>query len=89
MSGLWTSTFALGAFIGPSIAGILYDTVGFRNASMFIVVIHLLVGIGTVVFICISRPQAVYVEIKDEKLANGQLEVTQSQQTQADDSVRR
>ncbi|KAH1023700.1 hypothetical protein HUJ05_003307 [Dendroctonus ponderosae] len=89
VSGLWTSTFALGAFIGPSIAGILYDTVGFRNASMFIVVIHLLVGIGTVVFIFISRRPPVYVEIKDEKLSNGQLEATQSQQTQADDSVRR
>uniref|UniRef100_A0AAR5Q2C2 Major facilitator superfamily (MFS) profile domain-containing protein n=2 Tax=Dendroctonus ponderosae TaxID=77166 RepID=A0AAR5Q2C2_DENPD len=88
VSGLWTSTFALGAFIGPSIAGILYDTVGFRNASMFIVVIHLLVGIGTVVFIFISRRPPVYVEIKDEKLSNGQLEATQSQQTQADDSVR-
>lgn len=43
VSGLWTSTFALGAFIGPSVAGILLDNVGFRNGSMFIVLLHLVV----------------------------------------------
>lgn len=43
ISGLWTSAFALGAFIGPSVAGILLDNVGFRNGSMFIVILHLLV----------------------------------------------
>lgn len=43
ISGLWTSTFALGAFIGPSVAGILLDNIGFRNASMFIVILHFIV----------------------------------------------
>ena len=43
ISGLWTSTFALGAFIGPSVAGILLDNIGFRNATMFIVLLHMLV----------------------------------------------
>lgn len=43
VSGLWTSTFALGAFIGPSVAGILLDNIGFRNGSMFIILLHLLV----------------------------------------------
>lgn len=38
ISGLWTSTFAFGAFIGPSVAGILYDTVGFRNSTLFVVI---------------------------------------------------
>ena len=37
ISGLWTSTFALGAFIGPSVGGILMDWVGFRSGSMFVV----------------------------------------------------
>lgn len=37
ISGLWTSTFALGAFIGPSVSGALYDSIGFRGASLFIV----------------------------------------------------
>ena len=30
VSGLWTSAFALGNFVGPSLAGVLYDQVGFR-----------------------------------------------------------
>ncbi|XP_053972738.1 MFS-type transporter SLC18B1-like [Hylaeus volcanicus] len=51
ISGLWTSTFALGAFIGPSVAGILLDNIGFRNASMFIVMLHLLVGVVAAVFL--------------------------------------
>lgn len=37
ISGLWTSTFALGAFIGPSVSGFLYDHVGFRNAVIFVI----------------------------------------------------
>ncbi|CAB0037348.1 unnamed protein product [Trichogramma brassicae] len=49
ISGLWTSTFALGAFIGPSIAGILFDNIGFRNASMFICALHLIV-VSTTIF---------------------------------------
>lgn len=48
VSGLWTSTFALGAFIGPSVAGILLDNIGFRNGSMFIILLHMLV-------VCIAR----------------------------------
>ncbi|MBO1764922.1 MFS transporter, partial [Escherichia coli] len=32
VSGMWTSTFALGAFIGPSAAGALFDWVGFSWA---------------------------------------------------------
>jgi MFS family permease len=46
ISGLWTSTFALGAFVGPSIAGILYDSVGFRNGTMFVVVLNVIVVSG-------------------------------------------
>ena len=30
VSGVWTSAFALGNFVGPTIAGVLYDQVGFR-----------------------------------------------------------
>ena len=36
VSGLWTSTFALGAFVGPSAAGILLEHFGFPWATMFI-----------------------------------------------------
>ncbi|XP_025073119.1 MFS-type transporter SLC18B1-like [Pogonomyrmex barbatus] len=59
ISGLWTSTFALGAFIGPSIAGILLDNIGFRNGSMFIVLLHMLVGVVATVFLttCTRTPK--------------------------------
>ncbi|NP_001153495.1 uncharacterized protein LOC100123296 precursor [Nasonia vitripennis] len=64
ISGLWTSTFALGAFIGPSVAGILFDNIGFRNASMFIVILHLVVGVTAFVFvICCDRGPKPYTEV--------------------------
>ncbi|XP_045471927.1 MFS-type transporter SLC18B1-like [Harmonia axyridis] len=68
VSGLWTSTFALGAFIGPSISGILYDSVGFRHASMFIVGVHILVGLTVMIFMLFQRSKPNYVELKDDKL---------------------
>lgn len=43
VSGLWASFFSLGAFVGPSVAGILYDTVGFRGGTLFPVGIHVFV----------------------------------------------
>ena len=42
VSGLWTSTFALGAFVGPSAAGILLDHCGFPWATMYVVSFGLL-----------------------------------------------
>ncbi|CAH1399278.1 unnamed protein product [Nezara viridula] len=63
ISGLWTSTFALGAFIGPSASGILYDTWGFNKASMFIVVLGAILGAMVLVFISLSRPRKLYEEI--------------------------
>ena len=39
--GLWTSVFALGAFVGPTLAGILFDAVGFPLATVFILVAEL------------------------------------------------
>jgi len=47
VSGLWSSVLALGLFIGPSLAGILYDSVGFRVGSLFVLVGELL---------CVSLP---------------------------------
>lgn len=40
LSGLWSSAFSLGAFVGPSVAGILYDLVGFSNGTLFVIAIH-------------------------------------------------
>jgi len=37
ISSLWTSSFALGAFVGPTASGALYDTVGFPWSTLFTV----------------------------------------------------
>ena len=58
VSGLWTSTFALGAGIGPFISGLLYDYVGFRKAVIFIIVTQLLVGLITSLFLIYSSKRA-------------------------------
>lgn len=41
LSGIWSSSFALGAFLGPSIAGFLYDLVGFEKGTYFEIFLHL------------------------------------------------
>ncbi|KAJ3654879.1 hypothetical protein Zmor_014032 [Zophobas morio] len=91
ISGLWTSTFALGAFVGPSISGILYDNIGFRNSSMFIVGTHLFIGFIVALFMICSKKPPTYVELKDEKLlANGDVETSygKSQQVSVTESVK-
>jgi len=50
ISGLWTSVFALGAFIGPTVAGILFDAVGFPWGALFVVVNQVIVIISLTVF---------------------------------------
>lgn len=67
ISGLWTSMFALGAFIGPSLSGILYDYIGFRNSSLVVTLLHLFVGLLVSLFLCFSKTEIPYVEIKEEK----------------------
>lgn len=91
VSGLWTSTFALGAFIGPSIAGFLYDQIGFRQASLFVLVTHLVVGALVTVFIMFGRRSAVYVEIgKEDKIPlDSEHSNYPSMQTNENDSIKR
>ena len=48
VSGLWASSFALGAFIGPTIAGVLCDTIGFGWGTTCIACLHLSVVIFTI-----------------------------------------
>jgi MFS family permease len=35
-SGLWTSSYFLGSFVGPTLSGILVDQVGFRATSLIL-----------------------------------------------------
>jgi len=55
ISGLWTSVFALGAFIGPTVAGILFDAVGFPWAALFVVINQIVVVISLIVFFVKGR----------------------------------
>ena len=48
ISGFWMSGFSLGGFIGPSIGGILYDTIGFYNGCWVVIT---LIGFHTVLLI--------------------------------------
>ncbi|KAF5269252.1 hypothetical protein FQR65_LT02553 [Abscondita terminalis] len=72
ISGLWTSMFALGAFIGPSISGILYDNIGFPNATMFVTVTHIVVGLVITIYL-IFHKTVKYEEIKEEKITAEEL----------------
>lgn len=64
VSGLWTSIFAFGAFVGPSISGALYDAIGFRKSVYFIIVWHAIVAVVFILFVCCSRKQPkLYKEI--------------------------
>jgi len=55
VSGLWTSTFALGAFVGPSAAGILFDNFGFRASTDFVIIINLLLVVCVTFFLCFEH----------------------------------
>ena len=48
VSGLWTSVFALGAFVGPTLAGILFDAVGFPWAAMLVIGNQILVMLSLI-----------------------------------------
>lgn len=45
VAGLWASGLALGSFLGPSLSGMLSAAVGFRNACMVVVALHIVVAI--------------------------------------------
>jgi len=76
VSGLWTSVFAFGAFIGPTFGGILYDAVSFRWAIFLIVIGELISLIALVIYLihelCISdQPQ--YTRLESGRSDDGDL----------------
>merc|ERR1740124_1881984 len=42
ISGIWLSAFSLGNFVGPTIAGALVETEGFRNTTMIFFALYCL-----------------------------------------------
>ncbi|XP_031635740.1 MFS-type transporter SLC18B1-like [Contarinia nasturtii] len=65
VSGLWTSTFAFGAFFGPSVSGLLYDSIGFRKAVLFIILLHAIVGFIVLMTLLFERKPQPYKELTD------------------------
>ncbi|KAG8225191.1 hypothetical protein J437_LFUL001318 [Ladona fulva] len=51
ISGLWSSSFSLGAFVGPSIAGVLLDWVGFRDGTIYILITQTIMLLAVLIFI--------------------------------------
>lgn len=52
VSGLWTSVFAFGAFVGPTFGGILYDAVTFRWAIFLVVIGELISLVCLIGYLC-------------------------------------
>lgn len=69
ISGLWTSVFALGAFIGPTLAGILFDAVGFPWACLLIVITQLVIlGLILLYYLgCKRLPQITISKPEDDE----------------------
>jgi len=55
ISGLFTSTFALGAFVGPSVAGVLFDNFGFRDSTVFVIITNIILAMAVVFFLCFEE----------------------------------
>ena len=73
--GLWTSTFALGAFIGPTVAGILFDNIGFPWGTLFVIGVHLVVlGLLLVVYIDMKLTSLPEIQVTEEEPLIGQSE---------------
>ncbi|XP_045590438.1 MFS-type transporter SLC18B1 [Procambarus clarkii] len=73
VSGLWTSTFALGAFIGPSAAGALFDWIGFSWATVFVVALHLIVALSFGIHMCCTKKKVssgLYTKIHESLAQN-------------------
>lgn len=71
ISGLWTSVFALGAFVGPTLAGILFDAVGFPWATVFVIVAEL-AAVAALFIGCMRSRSAAAAVAKNDDDAEGE-----------------
>ena len=55
VSSIWTSAFALGAFVGPTASGALYDAVGFEWSTLFTVSWNMAVCLMTMVTLVVMK----------------------------------
>ena len=54
VSGLWTASFSIGAFVGPTAAGYLQEAYGFRYATLFIVALNMCLLVASLCHISIG-----------------------------------
>ena len=67
ISGIWTSSFALGNFIGPTLGGLLVDSVGFRSTTtVFQVGCAILLCVDLINLFCFSSKRASYSRISSK-----------------------
>ena len=69
VSGLWASSFALGAFIGPSIAGVLFDTIGFAWGASIVAGLHIVIAVVTVLCSCGCTATKPILEMESDRSA--------------------
>lgn len=74
ISSLWASTFALGAFVGPTAAGSLYDAVGFRWSTLFTV--------GWNVLVCLSAVTILVLRSRRRSNRSGYQEIGEKEAEQ-------
>ena len=74
VSGIWTSTFALGCFIGPSAGGVLMDYIGFAWSTVIVAALHVLVAVTTGFYHCCSSPSETIYPPVHESLAHTKTE---------------
>jgi len=55
ISSIWTSAFALGAFVGPTVSGALFDAVGFEWSTLFTVSWNLMVCMVTMMTLIVMK----------------------------------
>ncbi|KAJ9589247.1 hypothetical protein L9F63_017546, partial [Diploptera punctata] len=72
VSGIWASAFSLGAFIGPSMAGFLYDKVGFQLATLFPISAEIAIFVSVFGFILCRRRRRMVLVSNSNGNRNGQ-----------------
>ena len=58
--GIWLSAFSLGNFVGPTIAGALVETEGFRNTTLIFFALYL-------VMLVLDVFEAIYRSIQERR----------------------
>lgn len=54
-SSIYHTSTSIGAFLGPSLGGILLDQFGYRDSTYFLFVFELLLIVGLVIFVALSK----------------------------------